>query len=131
MLVVPIYKKGKKDKKENYRPVSLLPVLSKVLGIVVKTQIEEHFDSHGLFPDSQHGFRKHRSTTTAIISSFSEWVLKKYVKEYIGILLFDLSSAFDLIDSDILCSKLELYGFDNRSRLWIRSAPSQDGSSKG
>ena len=119
--IVPIFKKGQRSDKENYRPVSLLPVVSKVLESVVHEQIERHFESQNLLPVSQNGFRKNRSTTTALVSSCAEWMESKRKGQYTGVLLFDLSSAFDLIDCEILCRKLKLYGLDAKSIGWIRS----------
>ncbi|XP_054281125.1 uncharacterized protein LOC128998792 [Macrosteles quadrilineatus] len=63
---VPIYKKGDPNILASYRPISLVPVLGKVLEIVIKEQTCNYFESNNLFSDSQHGFRRGRSTTGAV-----------------------------------------------------------------
>ena len=71
--VVPLHKKGDPREAKNYRPVSLLPVVSKVLESVVRRQITKHIEANGLLPKSQHGFRENRSTSTALLSMVTGW----------------------------------------------------------
>jgi Reverse transcriptase (RNA-dependent DNA polymerase) len=119
--VKPLLKKGNKMKKENYRPVSLLPVASKVLEAVVNKQVVEHLEGQGILPPHQHGFRRGRSTTTALISMHSAWIKAYEEGKNTGIILWDLSAAFDLIDHSILIKKMEVYGFDPVSVAWFGS----------
>ena len=63
--VVPIYKSGMKGSFDNYRPISVLPAVSKILEKCVHYQIIEHVESNALLSSSQFGFRKHRSTELA------------------------------------------------------------------
>ena len=105
----------------NYRPVACLPAASKVLESVVLGQISSYFEKLNLLPLQQHGFRAGRSTTTAIASMVSEWTRAHEKGLSTGILLWDLSSAFDTIDVDLLCSKLGLYGVAERTVGWFRS----------
>ncbi len=65
---VPVYKKGSADDIKNYRPISVLPVLSKVVETAIKNQLCTYFESNSLLNDAQHGFRRGRSTTTAVLS---------------------------------------------------------------
>jgi len=71
--VVPLLKKGDPQAKENYRPVALLPVASKVLEAVVRSQLTSYFEDNNLLPNSQHGFRGQRSTVTALAAIQHEW----------------------------------------------------------
>jgi len=73
-----------------------------------------------LFPSSQHGFRSYRSTISALISAQNIWKNALDQKKYSGALSFDLTSAFDAIDSKILCDKLKIYGFKPSAINWIR-----------
>ena len=68
----PLFKKWDRSAAVNYRPVSLTSVCSKVMEHIVHSHIISHLDSHGLLTDSQHGFRKRRSTGTQLILSVQD-----------------------------------------------------------
>jgi hypothetical protein len=70
--LVPLHKKGDTHEVENYRPVSNLCVISKVMEMVVHDQISKHCQKEGIIPTSQHGFQKGKSTLTATISMFDQ-----------------------------------------------------------
>ena len=120
-IVTPILKKGDAQDKTNYRPVSCLMVLSKVLEKIVCSQITEYMETNKLIPDNQHGFRKGRSTMTALSDIQQEWTKNTDDKFITGILLWDLSAAFDTLSADIFCKKLKVYGFDQNSINWFMS----------
>ena len=111
-IVTPVLKKGSTKDKNNYRPVSCLMVLSKVLEKVVCSQITDFMEQNDLLPENQHGFREHRSTMSAHANIQQEWAMNSDGKEKTGVLLWDLSAAFDCLDAVLLCKKLEIYGFD-------------------
>ena len=67
-VITPVLKKGCVKDKNNYRPVSCLMVLSKVLERIVCTQITEYMEKNDLLPENQHGFREHRSTMSAHVN---------------------------------------------------------------
>ena len=119
--VIPVLKKGSAESLSNYRPVSCLPAASKVLEIVVCSQLSIYLESNDLLPKNQHGFRPGRSTMTAWQEIQLDWAIKSEQKQVTGILLWDLSAAFDTLDCDGLCAKLELFGVQSRSVNWIRS----------
>ena len=79
------------------------------------------FEEHKLFASSQHGFRTKRSTTSALIDMHSSWTNALDTNKSAAVLSFDLSSAFDSVDAEILCTKLEIIGFDIQSVKWIKS----------
>jgi len=119
--ITPIYKqKGSKSDPNSYRPISCLSVPAKILETCAKIQIVHFFESNKLFSSSQHGFRSSRSTTSALISMCSIWQEAVDKKKCAGVLSFDLTSAFDAVDSTILHNKLRAYGFDTISLNWIR-----------
>ena len=120
-VVTPILKKGDKEKKENYRPVSCLVVASKVMEKVVCDQTTTFMEKNNLFPANQHGFRRNRSTMTALAAMQQAWMDKKEANEKTGILLWDLTAAYDTMDTNLLCAKLEIYGFSAISVKWFRS----------
>ena len=76
---------------------------------------------HGLFSKNQFGFRTKRSTTSALLTMTAKWDESEAKKESTGILLWDLSAAFDCIDWEIFLGKLKALGFDKRSIKWFRS----------
>ena len=120
-LITPILKKGDREKKENYRPVSCLAVASKVLEKVVCNQITRFMEVHGLLPDNQHGFREKRSTMTALSEMQRDWASNTDRKEKTGILLWDLSAAYDILYANLLCQKLAIYGFSDVSCRWMKT----------
>ena len=101
----PILKKGNPETKENYRPVSCLHVASKVLEKIVTKQMTRFLELHKLLPDNQHGFREKRSTMSALSSMQKEWTENTENNKKTGILLWDLSAAFDTLDVELLCQK--------------------------
>ena len=92
-LVIPVHKGGRKDKSEpsSYRPIAILPALSKVLETIIVEQLVEHLDQHGLLPQAQHGFRRGHSTVTALVKMMMMYqciyfrlVLYKFALSYSG-----------------------------------------------
>ena len=119
--VTPVLKKGCTETVSNYRPVSCLPAASKVLESVVCNQMSEYLETNNLLPASQHGFRPKRSTMTAWEDIQIDWANEAEKKNVTGILLWDLSAAFDTLDKDIFCEKIKLYGFQELTVKWFNS----------
>ena len=119
--VIPLFKPGATDKlsAKSYRPVALLPVVSKVLERVIFLQIVEYMDKNELFHPNHHGFRSLHSTTTAMIQMYDTWVEAVSRGEMAGVAMIDQSAAFDCVDHDILVAKLKLYGFDEDALDWM------------
>ena len=74
-----------------------------------------------MLPDNQHSFRPRRSTMSAWSDIQQDWAIKTELKEKTGVLLWDLSAAFNTLDVELLCKKLALYGFDDKSVAWFHS----------
>jgi retron-type reverse transcriptase len=119
--VTPVLKKGNPQLLNNYRPVSCLPSASKVLEIVVCSQLSDYLETNKLLPDNQHGFRPKRSTMTAWQEIQLDWALNTEQNMVTGVLLWDLSAAFDTLDCEGLCKKLALFGVKPRSVGWVKS----------
>ena len=119
--VLPLYKKDDDTNLNNYRPISLLPVPSKIFDKVVYLQVYEYFNTNKLFYICQHGFREKHSTENAILE-FIDRTMKLLDNDEIPFSVFiDLSKAFDMLDYKILLNKLQFYGFDNISLLWFQN----------
>ena len=77
-----------------------------LLESVVNEQMSNFLEKNNLLPQNQHGFRPHRSTMTAWEDIQLDWAKKAEGKDLTGVLLWDLSAAFDTLDSEIFCSKI-------------------------
>ena len=120
--VMPLHKSnGDKTDPSKYRPIALLPVFSKVLEKFVSLWLNEYLEVNGLWSDRQHGYRKHRSTATALLQ-LQEEILKKFEEgKDVAVLSFDSSAAFDTLTHSILVDKLKLYGCSDHVLAWFRS----------
>ena len=119
--VKPLFKKSSKTDPSNYRPISLLPLLSKVFERVVLNQIEEFLSLSKVLYDYQSGFRKNHSTGTCL-SFLNDKILKGFDDGLLtGMILIDLQKAFDTINHDILLKKLSIIGFSHHTVKWFQS----------
>jgi len=119
--VTPIFKKGDKTDPGNYRPISVIPVVSKVFEKIIYDQLFAYFNENNLLVQNQSGFRNLYSTVTALIEATSSWSLNIDKGMFNGIVFIDLQKAFDTIDHSILLTKLKYYGIDNKSIAWFNS----------
>ncbi len=119
--MVPILKKGNPKELKNYRPVSCLAAASKVLEKVVCNQLTKFVETHDLLPNNQHGFRVGRSTMTALSAMQKDWIQNTEEGLTTGVLVWDLSSAFDTLDIDLFLKKLQLYGANQITLRWFKS----------
>ena len=119
--VIPLHKKEDVLERKNYRPVAILSPLSKVLEKIVYEEIYAYFTRNSLFHPNLHGYRKNRSTQTALLQMYNKWVQAAAHGQLSGVVLLDLSAAFDLVDPDLLLQKLKVYGFDEDMLSWVES----------
>jgi hypothetical protein len=123
--LIPIYKKGDKSNPTNYRPISILPVFSKILEKVVSEQLTKFLTDNDVLHSQQHGFRKNRSTGHAI-ASLTENILRVFEEGHDACGIFcDLSKAFDCVEHDVLIGKLEHYGIRGSEIRFFASYLSQ------
>ena len=120
-VVKPLYKSKNRTEIVNYRPVSLLPVLSKILEKIINVRVVKFLQKHKVLYEGQYGFRHGRSTTDAILD-FTGNVLESLNKGQYTIALFlDMSKAFDSINHNTLLKKLEFYGIRGSVLKWFKS----------
>ena len=106
----------------NYRPISNLSFVSKLVERVVHRQISNHIESHNLLPPTQSGFRKYHSTETAVVKVYNDIVMALDAGFITALLLLDFSAAFDCVDHAILLQILQLqFGITSTALLWIIS----------
>ena len=117
--ITPVFKKEDSNNVKNYRPVSVLPVMSKVFERIMEKQIAAYMEE--FMSPYLCGFRKGFSTQHALIALIEKWKSSLDQKGYAGSILMDLSKAFDTIDYDLLLAKLHAYGFDKQALSLIKS----------
>jgi len=123
-LVIPLLKKSNLDHNvlKNYRPVSNLPFLSKVLERIVLKQLMGHLERHKLLEPFQSAYRKCHSTETALLRVTNDILLASDHGEISILSLLDLSAAFDTIDHVILCNRLStMFGCSGLVLDWFNS----------
>ena len=119
--IIPLHKKNCQMDRQNYRPVSILSPLSKVLEKIIYQQMYSYFSRNKVFHPDMHGFRLNRSTNTALLSMYDRWIDAASKGQASGVVLLDLSAAFDLVDPRYLLQKLAIYGVDKDFLQWIES----------
>lgn len=120
--VIPIRKNAKENLcAQNSRPISLLSVLSKILEKLITEQVKQFFRVNNLFTKFQHAYREGHSTATALTQMVDDCYNHIDNKKLVGAVLLDFSSAFDLLDHEILLEKLKSYGFSLLAVNWFES----------
>lgn len=118
-IVVPIYKKGKRNDPTNYRPISLTSVLCRLLERIIHNHIFMHMMENQIISEAQHGFMTGRSTQTQQLH-FLEKITKMHDEiKQTEIVYLDFSKAFDTVSHKKLLQVLQLYGLDPTITQWI------------
>ena len=100
--ITPIFKSGDSSDVNNYRPISILPVLSKLLERSIFDQLYPFLDAKGLLHEKQSGFRPKYSTCTALIKVTEDCYTSIDNGEYVGGVMLDLKKAFDTVSHNVL-----------------------------
>ena len=105
----------------NSRPISLLPILSKIMEKIAHEQIQSYFVKNGLMTYYQHAYRSKHSTATALTQMVDDWLQGMDQSHIIGAVLLDFSAAFDILNHELMLEKLKYYGFTESALFWVNS----------
>ena len=109
--IIPIFKKGDKTNMNNYRPISLLPVISKVYEKILNLQLTSIVDN-GFIDENQFGFRKGHSTQDAVLKFVDKIEQDLALGKHVATVYIDVSKAFDSVDHGLLINKLKRTGLN-------------------
>ena len=119
--VIPYFKSGDATDPSNYRPISILPVLSKPLEKHINAHILRHLNANSLLHPNQSGFRANHSCHTALISLVDKWLTNINRNVLSGIIFVDFAKAFDVIHHKLLIRKMIEYNFNQNTLKLITS----------
>ena len=120
--VTPIYKgKGSKSDHGNYRPISVIGFVSKILEKCIQTQLLTYLEKHAFITVDQSAYLKNHSTQTVLHKVTNDWLSAIDEGLINGVCFFDLAKCFNTIDPDILLFKLAKYGIHNTIHGWFKS----------
>ena len=119
--VTPVFKSGCRADMKNYRPISVLPLLSKVFERCIHCRLLDYLSNKNILNRSQFGFQRNRSTTDALVDFFEDMYKQLNEKNHTLCMVLDFSKAFDTVSHEILLQKLSRYGIRGVAHAWFRS----------
>ena len=120
--VSPVYKgEGDLDFEGNYRPISVIGHIARLVESLVCSQIIHYLESHDFISHDQSAYLKRHSTQTSLHRVIDDWLENINEGELTGACLLDITKCFDSINHDILLKKLEMYGFQDVELTWFKS----------
>lgn len=120
-IIIPIHKEGDKNKPENFRPIALTSVFSKIMEKIIKQRIMSYLKKIQFISSKQYAFQENTNTQTAVLDLITEVENEIENGKYTVIIFLDLKKAFDTISKDILISKMEKIGIRGKQLELIRS----------
>lgn len=120
-VIVPIFKKGRKDKPENYRPISLTPHIIKIFEKIIKKNLVFHLETNNLIGSFQHGFRSKKSCLTQLLCHYTK--IYEYINsgKCVDVIYLDFARAFDKVDHKILLSKVKRLKIHGKMYSWLHN----------
>ena len=122
-FIVPAYKGNGKSRSdpESYRPISLTSIVCKTMEHILYSKIMAHLTDNDILSEFQHGFREKRSCETQLLLTVDDFANNLNQGGQTDSVLLDFSKAFDKVDHQKLCHKLDHYGIRGRHLIWIQS----------
>ena len=120
-MVTPVHKGGSKLDMTNYRPISVLPICSKILEKLMLTRLLDFLDRNNIIYKHQFDFQKNKSTAQAVFDLYTRNVSALDKGNYACSVFLDFAKAFDTVDHKILLSKLQDYGIRGIAKNWFES----------
>lgn len=120
-VVIPLFKKGDKLSKDNYRPICLQPTILKIMEKALKLRINSFLNKFNVISDGQYGFRHGKNTESALIEFLNGVHSNLNRKKFAGAVFIDIKKAFDMVDHSLLLHKLFLLGFRGVPYKWFVS----------
>uniref|UniRef100_A0A914NFB3 Reverse transcriptase domain-containing protein n=1 Tax=Meloidogyne incognita TaxID=6306 RepID=A0A914NFB3_MELIC len=120
-IIVPIPKTLNSSSPNDYRPISLLSPISKIMERIIYVQLVKFIETNNILPDSQHGFRTSKSVTSQLLETFNDLTNSIENKEIVDVIYFDYRKAFDSISHKKLLDKLTNFGITGALHKWIAS----------
>jgi len=118
--IIPLHKGGDMSI-NNFRPIAILPVLSKIIERAVHKHLYDYLNEHKLLNENQSGFRPSHSTDTCLLNMVNQWTSSMNSGNMIGVAFIDLRKAFDTVSHRLLLDKLHDLGASNTSIKWFHS----------
>ena len=117
--VSPIFKTGYPSLATQYRPISLLPLVSKLLEKVVARQLRSYLEEFSIIPKEQFAYRQHHSTEDALVYAINNFLMAKDQGLYTGLVFVDMSKAFDRVEHQTLINDLSNIGVRGSAWKWF------------
>ena len=117
--VSPIFKNGDPSLATQYRPISLLPLVSKLLEKVVARQLRSYLEEFSIIPKEQFAYRQHHSTEDALVYAINNFLMAKDQGLYTGLVFVDMSKAFDRVEHQTLINDLSNIGVRGSALKWF------------
>ena len=119
--VAPIFKSGSSEDRSNYRPISVLSVVSRLFEKLIYDQLYEYLDSNKHLFIDQYGFRNLHSVVSCLLNCTNDWYVNIDRGKFTTMIFIDLKKAFDTVDHQILLNKMHNYGIDGLEHQWFSS----------
>ena len=117
--ISPVFKKLDKTSKDNYRPISTLSNFTKLFESILFTQLNRYMQNK--FSKYLTGFRKNHNTQNSLLRMIESWKVRLNNGSKVGVIIMDLSKAFDSLNHELLLAKLKAYGLDSNSVTFMKS----------
>ena len=120
-IVIPIFKKGNKNKVQNYRPISLTSSFCRIFEYIMSKRILSHLQVNSLLSSKQFGFLPNKSTYSNLLTCYHKWLISFSQNETTNVIYTDISKAFDTVSHSKLLVTLKNYGLHETVISWLQN----------